>query len=109
MGRQASKRSPRRLSFGHISNLAYRRWPADCQPRFGLSIVDRSLGCTFSLAKSWNQFRSKAVYQSKGPRNGCGTMELLDLELARARQRLNRAELALERANEMLEEDDYGV
>lgn len=35
-------------------------------------------------------------------------MELLDLELARARQRLNRAELALERANEMLEED-YGV
>jgi hypothetical protein len=35
-------------------------------------------------------------------------MELLNLELARARQRLNRAELALERANEMLE-DGYGV
>ncbi|RUW49589.1 MULTISPECIES: hypothetical protein [unclassified Mesorhizobium] len=32
-------------------------------------------------------------------------MELLTLELARARQRLNRAELALERANAMLDED----
>ena len=33
-------------------------------------------------------------------------MELLEImELARARQRLNRAELALERANEMLDED----
>ncbi|MER8867850.1 hypothetical protein NKI19_29845 [Mesorhizobium sp. M0751] len=31
-------------------------------------------------------------------------MELLDLELARARQRLNRAERSLERANEMLDE-----
>ncbi|MBZ9743544.1 MULTISPECIES: hypothetical protein [unclassified Mesorhizobium] len=32
-------------------------------------------------------------------------MELLTLELATARQRLNRAELALERANAMLDED----
>jgi hypothetical protein len=32
-------------------------------------------------------------------------MELLDMELARARQRLNRAELSLKRANEMLDED----
>ncbi|MER8574383.1 hypothetical protein NKH19_23280 [Mesorhizobium sp. M1338] len=32
-------------------------------------------------------------------------MELLDMELARARQRLNREELALENANEMLDED----
>lgn len=33
-------------------------------------------------------------------------MEFLEImELARARQRLNRAELALERANEMLDED----
>ncbi|TIT20917.1 MAG: hypothetical protein E5W81_04270 [Mesorhizobium sp.] len=31
-------------------------------------------------------------------------MELLDMELARARQRLNRAERSLERANEMLDE-----
>lgn len=32
-------------------------------------------------------------------------MELLDMELARARQRLNRAERSLERANEMLDDD----
>lgn len=32
-------------------------------------------------------------------------MEFMDMELARARQRLNRAELSLERANEMLDED----
>ncbi|TPM28269.1 hypothetical protein [Mesorhizobium sp. B2-3-4] len=32
-------------------------------------------------------------------------MELFTLELATARQRLNRAELALERANAMLDED----
>ncbi|PAP96203.1 hypothetical protein CIT31_05835 [Mesorhizobium wenxiniae] len=32
-------------------------------------------------------------------------MEFLDLELARARQRLSRAELSLRRANEMLDED----
>ncbi|MER9432367.1 hypothetical protein [Mesorhizobium sp. M0408] len=32
-------------------------------------------------------------------------MELLDMELARARQRLNRAERSLEHANEMLDED----
>ncbi|MER9300211.1 hypothetical protein NKI38_27530 [Mesorhizobium sp. M0621] len=32
-------------------------------------------------------------------------MELLDMELARARQRLSREELALERANEMLDGD----
>ncbi|MER8376192.1 hypothetical protein [Mesorhizobium sp. M1406] len=32
-------------------------------------------------------------------------MELLDMELARARQRLNREELDLENANEMLDED----
>ncbi|WP_254018525.1 hypothetical protein [Mesorhizobium escarrei] len=32
-------------------------------------------------------------------------MEFLDMELARARQRLNRAELSLKRANEMLDED----
>ncbi|TIX84345.1 MAG: hypothetical protein E5V27_06735 [Mesorhizobium sp.] len=32
-------------------------------------------------------------------------MEFLDLELARARQRLRRAELSLRRANEMLDED----
>ncbi|RWN24058.1 MAG: hypothetical protein EOR95_34855 [Mesorhizobium sp.] len=35
-------------------------------------------------------------------------MEHLDMELARARQRLNRAERSLERANEMLD-DDRGV
>ncbi|MER8709749.1 hypothetical protein NKH49_30180 [Mesorhizobium sp. M1088] len=32
-------------------------------------------------------------------------MEFLDMELARARQRLKRAELSLKRANEMLDED----
>ncbi|RWF02297.1 MAG: hypothetical protein EOS43_07585 [Mesorhizobium sp.] len=32
-------------------------------------------------------------------------MEFLDLELARARQRLSQAELSLRRANEMLDED----
>ncbi|MER8784287.1 hypothetical protein NKH60_24050 [Mesorhizobium sp. M1006] len=32
-------------------------------------------------------------------------MEFLDMELARARQRLNRAELSLKRANEMLDEN----
>ncbi|MGX5800609.1 hypothetical protein ACWGS9_05125 [Bradyrhizobium sp. Arg314] len=33
-------------------------------------------------------------------------LELLDLELANARQRLNRAECALERAEQMLEADN---
>ncbi|QPC92552.1 hypothetical protein GA829_19280 [Mesorhizobium sp. INR15] len=32
-------------------------------------------------------------------------VELLNMELARARQRVNKAELALERAEEMLNED----
>ncbi|MER8798115.1 hypothetical protein NKH75_28705 [Mesorhizobium sp. M0984] len=32
-------------------------------------------------------------------------MEFLDMELARARQRLNGAQLSLKRANEMLDED----
>ncbi|MES0003048.1 hypothetical protein NKJ90_30440 [Mesorhizobium sp. M0051] len=32
-------------------------------------------------------------------------MKFLDMELARARQRLNREELALENANEMLDEN----
>ncbi|MER8766993.1 hypothetical protein [Mesorhizobium sp. M0968] len=32
-------------------------------------------------------------------------MEFLDMELARARQRLKGAELSLKRANEMLDED----
>ncbi|MER8977087.1 MULTISPECIES: hypothetical protein [unclassified Mesorhizobium] len=32
-------------------------------------------------------------------------MEFLEMELARARQRLNGAELSLKRANEMLDED----
>jgi len=32
-------------------------------------------------------------------------VELFDMELAKARQRVNRAELALERAVEMLDED----
>jgi len=32
-------------------------------------------------------------------------VELFNMELAKARQRINRAELALERAEEMLDED----
>ncbi|ESZ07912.1 hypothetical protein X737_34040 [Mesorhizobium sp. L48C026A00] len=72
--------------------------PELCQPHL-------RLGCT--LANSRNQRRPQAVYQSRD-RNGFGIMELLDMELARARQRLNRAERSLERANEMLD-DDCGV
>jgi hypothetical protein len=47
-------------------------------------------------------------FTNQRDRNGFGIMELLDMELARARQRLIRAERSLERANEMLD-DDCGV
>ena len=45
-------------------------------------------------------------FHLKGPRmTDAVKMDFLTLEQARESQRLNRAELALERANEMLDED----